>query len=70
MGFGLTISKMIVQQLNGEIKVVSEYNKGSNFSFEITVEDKIDIKVEDEIENGVDEGRTLIYSGDNMISQR
>jgi len=49
MGFGLTISKMIVQQLNGEIKVVSEYNKGSNFSFEITVEDKVDIKVEDEI---------------------
>lgn len=49
---------------------MSEYNKGSNFSFEITVEDKIDIKVEDEIENGVDEGRTLIYSGDNMISQR
>ena len=25
LGFGLTISKMIVQQLNGEISVASEY---------------------------------------------
>ena len=35
MGFGLTISKMIIQQLNGDIKVDSEYQKGSTFTFKI-----------------------------------
>ena len=38
MGFGLTISKMIVQQLNGEIRVESELQKGSCFTFEIAFE--------------------------------
>lgn len=35
MGFGLTISKMIVQQLKGTITAQSVVNKGSKFSFEI-----------------------------------
>ncbi len=36
MGFGLTISKMIVQQLKGTISAQSVVNKGSTFTFEIT----------------------------------
>jgi signal transduction histidine kinase len=35
MGFGLTISKMIVQQLKGTITAQSVVNKGSTFTFEI-----------------------------------
>jgi len=35
MGLGLTISKMIIQQLNGEIECESEENKGSIFRFKI-----------------------------------
>jgi two-component system sensor histidine kinase BarA len=33
MGLGLTISKMIVTELEGEIKVESKPNEGSTFSF-------------------------------------
>jgi len=40
MGLGLTISKMILQQLNGEITVDSEYHKGSTFTFRIPIEDE------------------------------
>lgn len=47
MGFGLTISKMIVSQLKGEIKVDSEHNKGSTFTFEITVDDDYDSNLEE-----------------------
>lgn len=47
MGFGLTISKMIVSQLKGEIKVDSEFNKGSTFTFEITVDDDYDSNLEE-----------------------
>jgi hypothetical protein len=36
MGFGLTISKMIVQQLKGTITAHSVVNQGSTFTFEIT----------------------------------
>ena len=37
MGLGLTISKMIIQQLQGDISVKSEPNKGSTFSFKIPI---------------------------------
>ena len=37
MGFGLTISKMILQELHGDISVTSEYSKGSYFSFKIPI---------------------------------
>eukprot|EP00347_Sterkiella_histriomuscorum_P017139 403350516 len=39
MGLGLTISKMLVSQMQGNIKVHSEVNKGSEFSFEIPIND-------------------------------
>ena len=38
MGYGLTISKMILEQLNGEIRVESEDKVGSTFTFDIEVE--------------------------------
>lgn len=38
MGLGLTISKMIVQQLEGDIMVVSEKNKGTKFSFTVKLD--------------------------------
>ena len=37
MGLGLTISKMILQQLNGDISVKSEPKKGSIFTFRIPI---------------------------------
>eukprot|EP00347_Sterkiella_histriomuscorum_P022901 403336731 len=37
MGLGLTISKMILNQMNGKISVKSELNKGSEFKFEIPI---------------------------------
>ena len=33
IGLGLTISKNIIEQFNGKIKMESEENKGSNFTF-------------------------------------
>ena len=38
MGLGLTISKMIIRQLGGEIAVTSEPDLGSKFTFSIPVE--------------------------------
>ncbi len=35
MGLGLTISKMLVKELGGEITVESELGKGSKFIFTI-----------------------------------
>jgi signal transduction histidine kinase len=37
MGLGLTISKMILQQLNGDIEVTSQPNVGSTFTFRIPI---------------------------------
>ena len=41
MGFGLTISKKILQQLGGEITVESEYGKGSCFRFKIKLQEML-----------------------------
>ena len=40
MGLGLTISKMIVRQLGGEVYVTSEPGQGSKFSFSIPLENE------------------------------
>ena len=37
MGLGLTISKMILQQFGGEIKVESKFLQGSVFIFKIPI---------------------------------
>ncbi len=41
MGLGLTISKMILQQLSGEISVVSTFRVGSTFTFKIPITDYV-----------------------------
>jgi hypothetical protein len=41
MGLGLTISKMILQQLDGTISVESEPSKGSRFTFKIPISDHL-----------------------------
>lgn len=38
MGLGLTISRMIIRQLNGEISVVSQKDIGTTFEFELLLE--------------------------------
>ena len=35
MGLGLTISKMIIQEMEGTVSVESELNRGSRFTFKI-----------------------------------
>ena len=40
MGFGLSISKMIIQQLNGTISVKSEVDRGSTFTLDIQVDEE------------------------------
>lgn len=47
MGFGLTVSKMIVSQLKGDIKVRSKPGQGSTFTFKIKIDDYIDSDIEE-----------------------
>jgi signal transduction histidine kinase len=51
MGLGLTISRMIIHQLNGEMNVKSQLNKGSVFSFEIKLQPWINIEQLEEIKS-------------------
>lgn len=39
MGLGLTISKMIIQQLQGTIQVESQTGQGSTFTFKIPIDE-------------------------------
>lgn len=48
MGLGLTISKMIVKELGGDINVTSEYNRGSQFSFSVDISEKKTVNDEDQ----------------------
>jgi len=47
-GLGLTISKRIIELMNGHIKVQSEINKGSTFSFTLELEKSESIATEKE----------------------
>lgn len=40
MGLGLTTSKLIIEQLKGELYVTSEYMKGSAFTFTCKIQGK------------------------------
>jgi hypothetical protein len=40
MGLGLTISKMILQQMGGSIDVTSSFGHGSNFFFQLPIEEE------------------------------
>ncbi len=37
MGFGLTISKQIVEKLDGEISMKSKFDEGTTFSFSLPI---------------------------------
>ena len=50
-GLGLVISKQLVEMMNGEIYVKSEKNKGSVFSFTVTLSAKENNQVEEEQDN-------------------
>ncbi len=55
MGLGLSISKMIVEQLGGKIDVISEPGQGSNFSF--TIKRNTEISEEEAKEEAKEESR-------------
>ena len=51
MGLGLTISKMLIRELGGEIEVTSVPNQGSKFTLGIPIEPTpLQMKCEDEDE--------------------
>lgn len=41
MGLGLTISKLILQELKGDITVQSEFGQGSTFEFHIPISEYV-----------------------------
>ena len=45
MGLGLTISKMIVQEMNGDIDVVSTYGSGTKFTFKFELQGPVNKQV-------------------------
>lgn len=61
MGLGLTISKMIVMQLGGEIEVESRYMHGSRFTFSIPLEgaEKDQGNIQELREGGSNHGFTM-----------
>jgi chemotaxis protein histidine kinase CheA len=48
LGFGLTISKMILEQLGGDISCESVEGKGSTFTYSIPVREAIPYSLHDE----------------------
>ncbi|MCP4352940.1 MAG: response regulator [Desulfobacterales bacterium] len=72
-GLGLTISKKLVQLLNGTISVKSTLGKGSTFSFEIPVEkvDFIDDKDWTQNEEKLSQisGGNILLAEDNSVNQ-
>jgi len=79
-GLGLTISKQLVEMMNGKIWVDSTYNKGSTFVFEIELKELVDKydhirKNENNKEKSLQEeisllvGKRILIAEDNLINQ-
>ena len=79
-GLGLTISKQLVEMMNGKIWVESTYDKGSSFIFEIELKELVDQysntrKNENTKEKSFQEeikllaGKRILIAEDNLINQ-
>lgn len=79
-GLGLTISKQLVEMMNGEIWVESKYKQGSTFIFEIELKELVDKyhdehtsseKTESTLLQEINslEGKRILVAEDNMINQ-
>ncbi len=79
-GLGLTISKQLVEMMNGKIWVESSYNKGSTFIFEIELKELVDKYNEqstkentlvDNISKDISSlsGQRILVAEDNLINQ-
>jgi len=79
-GLGLTISKQLVEMMNGKIWVESSYGKGSTFIFEIELKELVDkynkkIKPQNSQLDNISKdmsllaGKRILVAEDNLINQ-
>ncbi|HIP27527.1 MAG TPA: response regulator, partial [Flavobacteriaceae bacterium] len=79
-GLGLTISKQLVEMMNGKIWVESSYGKGSTFIFEIELKELVDkynkkIKPQNSQIDNISKdmsllaGKRILVAEDNLINQ-
>ena len=69
-GLGLAISKNLVNLMNGEINVVSEEGKGSEFYFRITLKKSTLEEGEKELHYHLPKNIKILVAEDNLINQK
>ncbi len=69
-GLGLAISKNLVNLMNGEINVVSEEGKGSEFYFRITLKKSTLGEGEKELHYHLPKNIRILVAEDNLINQK
>jgi len=72
-GLGLTISKQLVELMDGNIWIESEYKKGSKFIFDITVQELKDYHdssaIQQSITKYITQEASVLVAEDNKINQ-
>lgn len=77
-GLGLSISKNLVNLMGGDIHIKSEYQKGSNFSFVLSLQPSKNLSFKDNTEETLDaleervnsiENFSILVAEDNMMNQ-